>query len=125
MIKLLIFMKRKSGLSRQEFMDYYENNHVLLITKHFGQFPTDYRRNYADDTAPFGLADVSESSEAAKAHVEFDVLTEIWLKDRATMDAMFARAAQPHIAAEVAADEEKFVDRASVRFHLVQEYPRE
>jgi hypothetical protein len=124
MVKLLIFMKRKPGLSRQQFIDYYENNHIVLIARHFGEFQTDYRRSYAEDAAPFGLTGVADSPESGKAGVDFDVLTEIWLKDRATMDAMFARNAQPDIAAEVAADEENFVDRASVRFHIVEEYPR-
>ena len=124
MIKLLIFMKRKPGLSRQEFIDYYENNHIVLIAKHFGEFQADYRRSYPEEAAPFGLTGVADSQEDAKAGVEFDVLTEIWLKDRATMDAMFAKNAQPDVAAEVAADEENFVDRASVRFYISEEHPR-
>ena len=33
--------------------------------------------------------------------------------------------AHPDVAAEVAEDEEKFVDRASVRFYVAEEYPRD
>ena len=65
-----------------------------------------------------------QASDQRNVEAAFDVLTEIWLKDRATLDAMFAAAAEPRLAAEIAADEEKFADRQSVRMYVAEEYPR-
>jgi EthD domain len=45
MIKVFGYLKRKPGLSPQEFADYYEHNHVpLVLSKAF--MPMVYKRNY-------------------------------------------------------------------------------
>jgi EthD domain len=31
--KILLFMKRRAGMSVEDFRDYYENHHVPLVTK--------------------------------------------------------------------------------------------
>jgi uncharacterized protein (TIGR02118 family) len=112
MLKVLVLIRKKSGLGRQEFIDYYENRHVPLITRLLGRFFVDYRRNFID-------LDASPADPPG-----FDVLTEMWVQDRATLDALFTAAAEPALAAEIAADEEKFVDRSSVRIWVAEEFPR-
>jgi uncharacterized protein (TIGR02118 family) len=118
MVKIMIFIRKKAGLTREQFIHYYENNHVPLINRVIGPFPCDYRRSYPLDGQSFGLLGADAGNSAAP---DCDVVTEIWLKDRETMDAMFARAADPEIAATIAADEENFADRSSVRIMIVEE----
>ena len=43
MFKAMVFLKRKDGLSRDQFIDYYENAHHQQFHKYFPPIP-DYRR---------------------------------------------------------------------------------
>lgn len=124
MLKLLLFIKRKDGLSREAFIEHYETAHAPLIARHFGRFMSGYERNYLDPVGPFGLADAGPPSDQARGDAAIDVITEIRLRDRAAAEAMFAAAADPQVAAEIAADEATFVDRAAVRMQLAEVYPR-
>ena len=113
MPKIITVFRRKRGLSRQEFIDYYETRHVPLIESRFGRFFLDYRRSFLRD-------DGAERGGAA----DFDVVTEVWIKDEEALEQVLAAAAEPAAAAEIAADEERFIDRASIRIYLTDEYPR-
>lgn len=117
MIKILLFVKRKDGISRDQFVDYYENNHVPLIRSHVGQFIESYTRNYIDPDAPL-------SASTGSARLDVDVVTELVVRDVDTMQRMFAVAAEPTVAADIAADEEKFVDRSASRMFVADVYPR-
>ena len=52
-------------------------------------------------------------------------MTELFFKDKAAMDKMFAIASEPGIAEEIAVDEEKFLDRNATRMFAVEEYVRD
>jgi uncharacterized protein (TIGR02118 family) len=119
MIKILLFIKKKDGLSRSQFVDYYENRHVPLIRSHVGRFLTGYTRNYIDPGAP-----LSASTASGPSQLDVDVVTELIVKDEATMQEMFSVAGEPDVAAEIAADEEKFVDRSASRMFIAEVYPR-
>jgi uncharacterized protein (TIGR02118 family) len=113
MTKVVLLMKRKAGLSFEEFKDYYERNHAPLAKRLLGEFMLDYRRNYRSG----GIA--TEQTDAPDG-ADFDVITEIWYKDQASMEAMWAHARKPEIAAEIDADGDKFMDR-EMRFYIVEE----
>ncbi len=54
MIKVFGYLKRKPGLSSQEFADYYEQNHVpLVLSKAF--VPLVYKRNYIQRGDAFNI----------------------------------------------------------------------
>ena len=111
MIKLLILIVKKPGISRTDFIAHYETVHAPLIEKNLGHFFLDYTRSFVCEDGRLGGAG------------EFDVLTEIRLKDRAALDAMFAAAGEPRLAAEIAADEETFIDRTRVQMFVADVYP--
>jgi uncharacterized protein (TIGR02118 family) len=67
MIKSITLIKRKPGLSREEFIKYYEEVHVPLSLKHFPTFRR-YVRNYV--VAPFGTEEP-----------DFDCIMEVWFDD--------------------------------------------
>src|SRR5262245_5337198 len=102
MIKILIFIKKKDGLSREQFIDYYENRHVPLTRSRVGQFLVGYIRNYIDPDAPL-------SASTGSDRLDVDVITELLVENEETMQQMFAVAGEPAIADEIATDEEKFV----------------
>ena len=109
--KAMAVMARKPGLSKAEFIDYYENHHVPLIRSMF-EF-AEYRRSYVD------LTDAILAPEVEKP--DFDVVTELWFNNRADYEAMLAGPDDPAIARRVADDEAHFLDRAKTRFFIVDE----
>ncbi len=110
MIKLIAMIKRKAGLSRQEFIDYYEGSHVPFVTRQSGEFFLEYKRNYI----------CQELTDSASG-TDFDVVTEVWMKDRAALDSLLAMMTGSSWAKELAIDEDRFVDRASMRMFVTEE----
>lgn len=107
MHKLLLFLKRKPGLSLEEFRDYYEGQHVPLVMKYMAG-PERYFRRYLEPTP-----DMPE--------MDFDVITELWFKDRATIDIVLRTLTKDAMPTDVIADEHEFMDRTKSRFHVVSE----
>jgi EthD domain len=111
MHKLLIFLKRKPGLSLEEFRAYYEGQHVPLIMNYMKE-PVRYVRRFLEPTP-----DIPE--------MDFDVITELWFKERATVDFVIKMMTDDNIPADVIADEHRFLDRSKSRFHAVVEHETE
>ena len=108
MIKVFGYLKRKPGLSPQEFADYYEHNHVpLVLSKAF--VPIVYKRNYIQRGNAFNI----EGDE-----IGFDCMTELVFADRDDLSAWMARLGGD----EIAGDEENFIDRAATRAYVVDEH---
>jgi hypothetical protein len=110
--KVMALLGKKPGLSKAEFIDHYENRHVPLIKGMFDGI-VEYRRSYVDLTGAI-LSD-------GVAPPDFDVVTELWFKDRAGYEAMLAGPGNPEIAKRVADDEDHFLDRTKTRFFVVDE----
>ena len=110
--KVMALLGKKPGLSKAEFIDHYENRHVPLIKSMFDGI-VEYRRSYVDLTGAI-LSD-------GVAPPDFDVVTELWFKDRAGYEAMLAGPGNPEVAKRVADDEEYFLDRSKTRFFVVDE----
>jgi uncharacterized protein (TIGR02118 family) len=105
-------LKKKEGMSKEAFIEYYETRHAPLMYSLLPQMCA-YRRNFID------LAGAYIYSGATAP--DFDVITETLYPDRAAYDAAMAIATSPEIAARVAADEENFLDRALTRYFVVDE----
>lgn len=114
MIKMITLLKRRPGMSMDEFIDYYEANHRVIGEKYLRGYATRYVRRYLD---PIADPATGESHEP-----DYDVLMEIWFPDQAAFDAAMAGVTQPEAAAEIAEDEEKLFDRAKMRTFTVREY---
>jgi hypothetical protein len=112
MVKLIALLKRRADISRAAFVEHYETRHAPIIMKHFGTFVLEYRRTYLDYDDP--LSYVGHHGENVKVGAApFDVVTELVFADRAALDGMFRVAARPEVGAEIAADEEHFLDRSA------------
>ena len=111
MFKCIALLKRKEGLTKAQFVDYYENHHAPLIKRLFPSI-VDYRRNFVDLEGAF----LSPTSA-----VDFDAVTEIWFADRAAYDTFLAENAKPDIARRVAEDEENVFERSATRMFVVEE----
>lgn len=112
MIKTIAFLRRKAGLSQEDFVHYYETRHAPLILSIAPQI-CDYRRNF--------LVREGAILAAAAGWPDFDVVTELWYADEAAYAAAMAAFTDPVNARRIAADEENVFDRAYTRFFTVEE----
>jgi len=106
MIKVMLFVKRKPGLSREEFRERYEAGHVPLAIKELTHL-RQYVRNFVVPTP-----DAPEP--------EFDVVTELWFDDWEALKAT-TRAYESETGRTLADDEAAFMDRSSMRSVVVEE----
>lgn len=111
MVKFVLLLKRRAGMSFDDFVDYYETHHSVLGRK---LLPTalHYERHYV--RAIGGVVEHTGPDDT------YDCITEVWFEDRAAMDAALASAAQPQNAALLAEDELKLFDRSKIRFYVVE-----
>ena len=105
--KLLLFLKRRPGMSREDFRDYYEQQHMPLAMKYMAGVVR-YGRRYLEPSP-----DMPEP--------DFDVITEIWFADRKTLDMVIYAMAKDMMPPEIIADEEKLFDRPASRAYAVSE----
>jgi uncharacterized protein (TIGR02118 family) len=105
--KLLLLLKRRPGMSRDAFREYYEHQHMPLAMK-FMAGATRYMRRYIEPSP--GMPEP-----------EIDVITEIWFSDRKTLDMVIYAMAKDMMPPEIIADEEKLFDRPASRAYAVSE----
>jgi uncharacterized protein (TIGR02118 family) len=106
MIKMMLLLTRKPGMSFDEFRDYYENNHVPLACS-FDTPLVRYRRNYV----------VGETLGPCA----YDCITEVWYD----LDGKWSDHREQIVSAEmakiIAADEANFLDRSATRIVVTEE----
>jgi hypothetical protein len=107
MIKVMLFVKRKAGLTHDEFRARYESGHVALAISELPHL-VQYRRNYVKPAR--GMAET-----------DFDVVTEFWFDDKDGWKATAAHALDPEKGKLLADDEAVFMDRSTMRFVMVEE----
>lgn len=112
MIKVVTTLRKKIGMSTEDFRGYYESHHRLIGEKYLDEFALRYMRRYLDP-----LPDAN----GQLAEPEFDVLLEIWFADMDVFQACGARLSEPEVAEEIARDEEQLFDRNQKRSYLVEE----
>jgi len=101
-----MFLKRRPGLSVEEFPDHYENTHTKLAEKYITGSTIRYVRRFIEPVA--------------EQELPFDVITELWADDKEVFEAickMQVLAAPPP---EILADEEWLFDRSMSRVSSVR-----
>ncbi|MFG1461620.1 EthD domain-containing protein [Xanthobacter sp. DSM 24535] len=94
-----------------EFIDYYENNHIPLILS-LAPAPPIYKRCYIVH---------GEKLTEGSASIDFDVMTELGFPDREAFLAWIGKLFGPDAGEQVAADEARFLDRSQTRAYVVDE----
>lgn len=114
MIKVVMFFKRREGLSAEEFRDYYETKHVKLFdglreTAGVERYIRRYLTPIADPIA--GIVRPSG----------FDVVMELWFSTREVFETHFKGTQDPKFRAIVEADEARLFDRSQIYANIVDE----
>lgn len=118
MIKLVMPMKRRPGMSVEEFREYYETQHRLIGDKYLNGFASKYMRRFINPL-PDRAGNLRDP--------EYDVILEIWYPDEEAFQACGKHLGQPDIAREIREDEEKLFDMDidHMRAYLVEEHVSE
>lgn len=111
--KILMFLKRREGMSFEAFRDYYENHHMPLCLKYVSG-PTRYMRRFLD---PLPDVDTGEVRE-----LPFDVITELWFEDEAVFRGTVEYLSTSVMPDDVVEDEYRLFDRAQSRIATAVEY---
>lgn len=108
MFKAFVLLKRKDGMSVEDFRSYYETTHAKL-GKDMLPNAKKYVRHYLNPVVDEG------------GDLPYDVITEIWFDDRADFDAGMANISKPENARIIGEDEENLFDRSAIRFVTVED----
>ena len=112
MIKLVMPMKRRPGMTIPEFREYYETRHRLIGEKYLKGYVDRYMRRFTNPTV---------DRDGQLRDPEYDVFLEIWYPDQETFEACGKHLSQPDIAREIREDEEKLFDLRYMRSYIVEE----
>jgi hypothetical protein len=110
--KILLFMKRRPGMTFEAFKDYYENHHAPLCVKYTSGVSRYIRRFLTPHPNP----ETGASDELA-----YDVITELWFEDEAVFQGTVKYLSTSIMADEIVEDEKKLFDRAKLRMATVVE----
>ena len=108
-VTVVTLLKRRAGMSKADFIAYYEANHRVIGEKVLRGYATRYVRRFLFPT------------DGIETEHDPDVVMEIDFPDAATRDACFAAMADPSIMAMIAADEELLFDRSRIKTFEVEE----
>lgn len=92
-IKVMIMVKRRPGLSPEEFREGYEKSHSRIAVNLFGHLWLSYRRNYLIQGRRFEEAATGWTGGPAELH--YDAVSEYVLRDEAAAEEM-TRIAKEH-----------------------------
>ena len=114
MFKIIWFLKRKPGITHDQFKHHYETSHALLGQKYLGHLMLSYKRNYC---TTFSGRSPNEKGELVFGPMawDYDCITEWIMPDEAAFDAMLALLGDPVIGKVFYEDEEHFLDRAATK----------
>ena len=116
MVKFICLLRRKEGMSFDDFKAYYETRHSKLrdaITDDHKSGAIRYQRRYIRPT-PHPIAQAS-------AGADYDCILELWYPDRATLNADMAWLSRPDIGRVYADDEANLFDRRFNRSYIIDE----
>ena len=64
MFKVIWLLRRKPGITMDQFRNHYENSHARLAQKYFGDLMLSYKRNYKTETWGGGVPTAKSSDDA-------------------------------------------------------------
>lgn len=113
MYKVLWFLKRKPGITHEQFRDHYENSHAVLAQKYLGHLMLEYRRNYRTEVWGGGVI-AGGGSGFTQREWDYDCVAEWVTPDEAAFDAIMKLFSDPRIGRIFYEDEEHFLDRDAI-----------
>ena len=117
MFKTILLIKKREGISREEFSEYYEKRHLPFMLDLLPGKLALHRRNYILDSTDF---EYREASDFGSWPGDFDVITEAIYSNRADAEALTALCRDPDIYRQIIADEANFIAPGGVKKYIVE-----
>ncbi|MDG2004988.1 MAG: EthD domain-containing protein [Novosphingobium sp.] len=110
MYRVMWLLKRKAGISHEQFREHYETSHAELGKRYIGHLMLGYHRNY-------DAAKVRDAAFETPMSVvtDYDCVAEWVMHDEAAFDEAMRIMAEPDILKIFLEDETHFLDSASTR----------
>lgn len=109
-VTVLTLLKRRPGMSKADFIAYYEARHRRIGEQVLAGHATRYVRRFL------------HPMDGEERDWDADVVMEIDFPDEATRDACFAALAEPATASMIAEDEARLFDRERIRSFSIEEF---
>lgn len=113
MFKVITFVKRKAGLTMEEFIDQYERLHAAPAAERVRGHAERYFRRY--------LHPYEHALFAGNTPPDYDCIMEMWFKDRAQWEAAMEMMAKPEYVKVVVEEGEIMFDRSKLYQCIVEE----
>ena len=121
MIRLVFPLRRKAGLSLQEFQSYWLEQHAPLVAS----FATDLNiLRYVQTHTLEDPANLAAQKARGDMEPHYDGVAELWWSTEAELEAANATEAGRAAGAALLADEEKFIDLPNSPLWFAYEYPQ-
>lgn len=110
-VRMMVLIKRKPGLTAEQFREGYETGHARMAVRLFGHLWSEYRRHYLGSANSFaqGQGVPTDGAPSEAPSIGFDVITEFVFRDAAGL-AENNRILLANLA-EIEADEARWFDR--------------
>jgi hypothetical protein len=111
--KILLFMKRRPGMTQEAFRAYYEDHHAPLCLKYTSGVSRYVRRFLTPHVNP---------ESGATEELQFDVITELWFQDEAIFRGTVEYLRTSIMPDVIVEDEKQLFDRDKTRMATVVEH---
>lgn len=117
MVKIVMLIKKNPALSREEFMDYYDNKHIKLLHSILTKGAAVHRRNFVIPNVEDIAAGINVDS---RPESDYDVISEVFYEDRETAESVMKDFEDPEIRRIVQEDEAKFLVPEAIKRYIVE-----
>ena len=118
MFKVIVMLRKREGLSRAEFMDYYNNRHVPFVHSLLPTGAAIHRRNFVIPAEPAPM-EMGANADAV-VRDDPDVISEVYYEDLAAAQSAAKAMSDPAIRAQIEEDELKFLMSGSLKSYVVE-----
>lgn len=121
--KLIMTMKKRADMSREDFISYYNTKHLPFMStvlQSTGEGKRVHRRNFVQLDDPF--LDIVGEGRAVTSNPDFDAVTEVIFENREDAIAMFTAFFDSKNIERIKNDERNFVQLDSVKTYVVEEH---
>ena len=116
-IKQIALVTKQSGMTRQAFIDRYEDGHAPLALRIVPYF-CDYRRNYVVPGSAFSLGGTTVVAKKPS----FTGMSEFWYLNQAKLDALTNALAVTDAGDQITRDEAAFMNRSKITMFTADEF---
>lgn len=121
MKKMIVFIKKKEGMSFDDFRNHYENVHVPLCGERIGHLIKDFRRYYPQNLNNLyhGRPDADAGRDGG---TRYDAVAVYTIRDEQALEELIKIGQDPEFQRIITEDEERFCDRAATVEGVADEF---